>query len=118
MLCIKGNLSIVAIRISLESSRWKRNIYFFTYPILFSFSFSVWRHDLYNPENVQKLACPRCTKMFKRKKDLNYHIRHFCGIGIRLKCPYCEKYCKHSGSIAYHIKTYHSGKSVYYLKLV
>lgn len=62
------------------------------------------------------LDCNQCGKTFKRRKDLNYHVRHLCGIrGIQ--CPYCNKCYTYTSNVKYHISRYHEGKEVYYNKL-
>ncbi|XP_012270348.1 sex determination protein fruitless isoform X3 [Orussus abietinus] len=42
-------------------------------------------------EGPLQLDCPRCGKLFKRRKDVNYHRRYHCGNQLRIKCPYCDK---------------------------
>ncbi|XP_031367343.1 zinc finger protein 771-like [Apis dorsata] len=55
------------------------------------------------------LDCNRCGKRFKRRKDLNYHIRHLCGIrGIQ--CPYCNKCYTYSSNVKYHISRNYQGE--------
>ncbi|XP_011882476.1 PREDICTED: B-cell CLL/lymphoma 6 member B protein-like [Vollenhovia emeryi] len=60
-------------------------------------------------------ACPNpnCRSVFKWKKNLQFHIRHYCTLKPRFKCPYCEYIVKYKADIRKHILARHKNRYVY-----
>lgn len=55
-----------------------------------------------------KHQCPNCSRSYKHKTSLMFHLRKECGKEPDMKCPHCTTYrAKHIANLRSHIKHCH-----------
>jgi len=48
-------------------------------------------------------CCPRCWRVYRWKKSLNFHLKYECGTQSKFQCPYCFFKAKRKWSLKQHV---------------
>ncbi|KAK3915462.1 RE1-silencing transcription factor A [Frankliniella fusca] len=60
--------------------------------------------------NEEPAVCPKCSRVYRRRKHMLCHLRDECGKPPQFHCPYCIKATRQKSNLRSHIRTKHPGQ--------
>lgn len=56
--------------------------------------------------------CPGCSKVYRYRRGLNFHLKNECGKDPHVQCPFCPHRSKQKGNVVAHIRIKHPEQDV------